>query len=122
MEDEPNNLDDKRRKPSLSQTDVPSVPIDEALRVPRAIADHLAKAPSPPLQVAAAMGIKPTTGYFRKLAGAALAYGLTEGSYGADVIRLTELGRQAVAPTEEGADLEARRVAVLRPRVTREFL
>jgi predicted nucleotide-binding protein with TIR-like domain len=107
---------------TLSQADVPSIPLTDALRVPRAIAGELAKRPSTPLQVAAAMGIKPTTGPFRTMTAAAMAYGLTDAGAFAEKIGLTELGRRAVAPTSEGDDIVALRQAVLKPRVTREFL
>lgn len=112
----------KPKKSSLAQSDVPSLSLDEALRVPRAIADHLGKQPGTPLQVAAAMGMKPTTGYFRTITAAALAYGLTNGGAFADAIGLSDLGRRVVAPTAEGEDGAARREAVQKPRVTREFL
>lgn len=120
MSTDPN--ENKQRKKALPQTDVPSYPLSEALRVPQAIVDHLAKAPGTPLQVAAAMGIKPTTGLFRTLTGTAVAYGLTDGAAYASKIELTDLGRRIVAPLEEGMDVAARREAVLRPRVTRAFL
>lgn len=54
--------------------------------------------------------------------GAAVAFGLTEGAANAPEIRLTPLGRRVVAPTEEGDDKVALREALLKPRVTREFL
>ena len=38
----------------------------------------------------------------------------------AAVIKLTELGRKLVAPESEGADLAARREAILKPRICRE--
>lgn len=37
------------------------------------------------------------------------------------MIKLTPLGRQLVAPEEEGADVAARREAILRPRISKEF-
>ena len=110
------------RKASLAQSDVPSVSLNEALRVPKAIADELGKQPSTPLQVAAAMGMKPTTGFFRTITAAALAYGLTDAGAFAEKIGLSDLGRRTVAPTSEGDDLAAKRDAVMKPRVTREFL
>jgi len=39
----------------------------------------------------------------------------------AAVIKLTELGRKLVAPESEGEDLAARREAILKPRICREF-
>lgn len=112
----------RSRRAALSQTDIPTFPLTETLRVPRALSDHLGKNPSPPLQVAAAMGMQPTTGKFRALTGASIAYGLTEGGSNAESIKLTDLGRRAVAPTVEGDDIVAMRQAILTPRVTREFL
>src|SRR4051812_21634694 len=112
----------RARKAALAQTDVPSVSLNEALRVPRAIADELGKQPSTPLQVAAAMGMKPTTGFFRTITAAAVAYGLTDAGAYAEKIGLTDLGRRVVAPTTEGDDLSAKRDAVMKPRVTQEFL
>lgn len=112
----------RTRKSSLPQTDVPGYNLLEALRVARAIADELGKHPATPLQVAAAMGVAPTTGHFRAITAASVAYGLTEGTAWAEKIALTALGRRIVAPTSEGDDELALREAVMRPRVTRDFL
>ncbi len=106
----------------LSQSDVPRHSIDEALRVPQAIADQYGKKPTRPIDVAKALGILPTTGGFRSLTGAALAYDLTDGGPNAAQIGLSDLGRRIVSPTEEGDDLAAKREALMRPRVVREFL
>ena len=51
-----------------------------------------------------------------------MAYGLTEGGYSATQIKLTSLGKRITRPTVEGDDLVAKREALLRPRVMREFL
>src|SRR5207247_9787657 len=67
------------QKGKISQTDVPAYSLEEALRVPRAIADQYAAKPTKPLNVAGAMSMQPNSGPFRMLAGAALAYGLTTG-------------------------------------------
>jgi predicted nucleotide-binding protein len=112
----------RARKAALAQTDVPSVSLKESLRVARALADELAKQPSTPLQVAAAMGMKPTTGFFRTLTAASLAYGITDAGAWAEKIGLSDLGRRIVSPTSDGDDVAAMRDAVMRPRVTREFL
>lgn len=114
--------DRRQKKAALAQTDVPSFPLAEALRVARAISSELGKRPSTPLQVAAAMGVKPTTGPFRTITASAAAYGLTEGGAFADKISLTELGRRIVAPTADSDDRAALRIAVMKPKVTREFL
>ena len=112
----------RAQKKRVSQGDVPSVPLDEALRVPRAIADKLAKQPSRPMHVAAAMDLSPTSSKFRQICGAAIGYGLTVGGPNAAEISLTELGRRAVSPTAEGEELAAKRAAVLTPTIERDFL
>jgi hypothetical protein len=106
----------------ISQSDVPRHSLDDALRIPQAIADNYGKQPTTPLDVATALQIQPTTGTFRSLGGAALAYGITDGGPNAETIGLTDLGLRIVAPTEEGDDLVAKREALMRPRVVREFL
>jgi len=106
----------------LSQADVPARGLDQALRVPQAIADNYGKNPTKPLRVAEAIGIQPLSSAFRMLCGASIAYGLTEGGYNSEVISLTPLGRRIVAPTKDGDDFAAKREAFLRPRVVRDFL
>jgi hypothetical protein len=106
----------------VSQTDIPAVSLREALRIPVALAEQYGKQPATPIEVAAALDISPTTGHFRKLTGAAVAYGVTEGGAYADVIGLTDIGRRIVAPMVEGDDQVAKREALLRPRIVREFL
>ena len=106
----------------LSQADVPAHSLDEALRIPQSIADNYGKQPTRPLALAEAMELLPGSSRFRMLCGASIAYGLTAGGYNAEVVELTALARRIVAPTEEGDDVAARREAVLRPRVLREFL
>jgi predicted nucleotide-binding protein with TIR-like domain len=111
-----------RARAYLSQADVPGVSLQKALRIPTAIGDNYGYKPSSPLQVAKALDMQPSSGPFRTLTGAAIAYGLTTGGYNADVVSITPLGLRIVRPTKEGDDLTAKREALLRPRVIREFL
>ena len=111
-----------RARQRLSQTDVPAHPLADALRIPRALKDEYAMQPATPVEVGRAIGIKPTSGGFRSLTGAAIAYGLTIGGYNASEIALTEIGRRVVAPTEDGDDAIALREAFQRPRVLKEFV
>lgn len=110
------------KKVYISQSDVPRCTLQDALRIPRALADQYGKQPATPLDVAVALDMKPTTGTFRYLCGSALAYGVTDGGPKASQIGLTDLGRRIVSPTEEGDDQRAMREALLRPRVIGEFL
>lgn len=118
----------KTAKPSsskrayLSQSEVPGCTLEEALRVPQAIAENYASRPTSPLNTAAALDMQPNAGRFRLLCGAALAYGLTSGGPNAPEIAITPLGMRAVRPTQEGDDLAAQREALMRPRVIGEFL
>ena len=110
------------KRPYLSQSDVPGSSLENALRVPRAIAENYAGGPVTPLQLAAALNMSPSSGPFRSLCGASIAYGLTEGGYNAQQISLQPLGKRIVKPLEEGDDALARREAILKPRVVGEFL
>lgn len=111
-----------KKKQYISQADTPTYSLSKALRVATAIADNYGKEPTKPLRVAQAMELSPSSSVFRMLCGASIAYGLTEGGYNADLISLTPLAKRILAPTEEGSDFAARREAMLRPRVVREFL
>lgn len=112
----------RKRRPRLMQADVPAYPLEEALRVPQAIADNYAKKPTKPLDVAMALNMSATSGPFRMITGAAVAYGLTDKAAQGEQIALTDLGRRVVAPLHEGDDLAAKQQALMKPRVVREFL
>lgn len=112
----------KKRPGKVSQADMPSVSLSEALRIPIAIRDNYGLDPSTPVDVGVAVGIAPTSGGFRQLAGAAIAYGLTNGGYNAVEISLTELGERIVAPKVDGDDIVAMREAFERPRIVKEFV
>lgn len=112
---------DKKRK-RLSQSDVPSYRLEEALRVPRAILDNYGGKPVTPVKLAKALELRPTTSSFRMLCGAAIAYGLTEGGYNAEVIALKPLAIRIIKPLKEDDDFAAKREALLTPKVIGEFL
>jgi hypothetical protein len=106
----------------ISQADIPSCSLEKALNVATAIGENYGYKPSTPLQVAKALDASPVTSPFKMLTGASIAYGLTNGGYNADTISITPLGMRIVRPTSEGDDLTAKREALLKPRVIREFL
>jgi hypothetical protein len=106
----------------VSQADVPSYPLTQAIRIPRALADNFASKDARPIQLAQALNVQPTSGTFRMLCGSAIAYGLTEGGYNAATVSLTSLGKRIVTPTSEGDDAAAMREAMLKPRVLMDFL
>jgi hypothetical protein len=112
----------RRQRARLSQEDVPGYSLEQAIRVPKAIGDSYAYRPTRPMNVAGAMSMTPSSGPFRGLAGAAIAYGLTTGGPNAPEIGITPLGLRVVRPTTDGDDLAAKREALLRPKVVGEFL
>lgn len=115
-------LDDSSpKRVKISQTEFPNTPLEDVLKIPRAIWDNFAGKGSAPHNIAMALDMSPTSGTWRNLCGAAIAYGLTEGGYAAAEIALTDLGRRVVAPTQEGDDRAALQEAALKPRLLGDF-
>lgn len=112
----------EKKRTRISQEDVPAHALEEALRIAVAIRDNFGKTPAPPLRVASAVGLSPTSSHFKMLCGASIAYGVTAGGYNASTISITPLGDRILRPKTDGDDLIAKREAFLRPRVVREFL
>ncbi len=112
----------ERARTYISQADIPSYPLEKALKIATAIGENYGYKPSSPLQVAKALDVQPMSSNFKMLSGASIAYGLTTGGYNAEAITITPFGMRIVRPTSEGDDLAAKREALLKPRVIREFL
>lgn len=106
----------------VSQSEFPNLPLDQVLRLPKAIWDNFAGKGAAPLRVAMAIGVTPTSGPWRNLCGTAIAYGLTEGGYNAAEISLTPLGLKIVRPTNEDDVQKGLIEAILKSRIPREFL
>lgn len=113
---------EKAKRVRLMQEDVPGYSLADALKVPQAIMENFAGEATPPLRVAMAMGLQPSSSYFRQLCGAAIAYGLTEGGCNASAIKPEQLAKRIFKPLEDGDDEIAKREALLRPRVVNGFL
>lgn len=110
------------KRPYLKQTDVPATSLDDALRVPQAIFDHYAGKAATPMQLAKALDVAPKGSQLAVLTGAAMAFGLIDGGAQAASVSVTELAKRITRPTDEGADLVAKREAVLKPRIFGDFL
>lgn len=110
------------KRAKVSQADFPRFPLEKALVISQALWDHFAGKGAAPHDIALSLDIAPTSGTWRNLCGASIAYGFTEGGYAASEITLTDLGRRIVAPEEDGDDLQAMVEAAQRPRVLGEFL
>lgn len=111
----------KKIRSRISQSDIPTMSLEKARRVPQALADNYASHATRPLDVASALDMGPSSGSFRRLCGAALGYGLTEGGPNAPTISLTKLGSRVVTPTEVDDDLRALRDAALKPSIASQF-
>ena len=105
----------------FKQSDFPQMSLQQAQRIASAIVDNFASEGGSPPDIALALEISPTSSVWQTLTGYSIAYGLTVGGINANVITLTPLGKKLVAPEEEGEDLIARREAVLKPRIQKEF-
>jgi len=112
----------KKRRSKIFQTDIPSVTLDEALRIPSAIIDNYAGEATKPLDVAAALDMSPSSGRFRTLCGASIGYGLTIGGPNATQIELTPLANQILIPLEDGVSFLGKVQAVLNPTIINNFL
>ena len=95
----------KEKRKQISQTDIPMYSLEESLRVAQVINDDYGGGATAPHRVAEALALSPTSSGWRMLSGSAIAYGLTEGGYAADTIKLTESGKKIVAPLDEGQDV-----------------
>ncbi|MCI2962916.1 nucleotide-binding protein [Shewanella sp. N2AIL] len=112
----------EKKRSYLKQSDVPRTSLDEALRVPKAILDQYAGAATTPFNVAKALGLDPKGSQMKVITGSAIAFGLTEGGAQSSSISITDLAKTILRPLDEGADLEARKEALLKPRIFGEFL
>ena len=105
----------------FKQADFPLSTLQQAQKIASALVDNFASKEGSPPDIALAIGISPTSSGWQHLAGSSIAYGLTDGGVNANKIKLTALGRKLVAPENEGEDLAARRDAILKPRISKEF-
>lgn len=111
-----------QKRAYVKQSDVPMTSLEYALRMPQAILDHYAGKPVSPLQLAKAVEMDPKGSQIRVLSGAAIAFGLVDGGVQAASISVTPLARRILRPVAEGEDIQAKREAVLLPRVFGDFL
>lgn len=105
----------------FKQADFPLTTLQQAQKIASAIVDNFAAKKGSPPDIALAIGISPTSSSWQSLTGSSIAYELTDGGIHANKIKLTSLGRRLVAPESEGDDLVARREAILKPRISKEF-
>jgi len=111
----------EQKRSYLSQSDVPNYSLDDSLAIAKAINENYAGKPATPLQVAKALNVSPSSGPFRMLCGASIAYGLTKGGCNANEISLEPIVVRIFKPKSEGDDLKAKIEAFLKPKVINDF-
>jgi len=105
----------------FKQSDFPQTSLQQAQKIAAGIVDNFAGDGGSPPDIALAIGVSPTSSAWQSLTGASIAYGLTDGGINANRMTITALGKKLVAPEEEGADIAARRDAIMKPRLLKEF-
>jgi hypothetical protein len=93
----------------------------DSLRVATAIKEHNAGNPYDRLDLAKALNIAPTTHEFRTLVTSSGQFGLTVGSWAAQRISLTDLGRQIVYPKSPEERNNGLRVALFKISFYKKF-
>jgi hypothetical protein len=106
--------EERKRKEYSPRRPFPEHTFEEALGVAKAIQDKNAGKPWKPLFVAEALGIKPGSSNFRVLTSSAYKYGLTEGTWNAQYISLTDLGKSITKPLGPNQEVKDKQEAVLK--------
>lgn len=69
----------QKKRTRILQTDLPRFTLEKALIIARVLWEQFAGKSAEPVQIALALDLAPTSGHWRNLCGASIAYGLTEG-------------------------------------------
>jgi hypothetical protein len=108
------------KRARISQTDIPKYGFKDCLSLAQKLNEEL-NGEASPHQLAIALDLSPTSSSWQYITGASVAYGLTIGAYNARTIKLSELGKRIVAPTEENDDIPAMVEAALKPKIISDF-
>lgn len=92
---------DKTEKKEKARGLYPIFSLKDALKIPESIKTNNNLHPYNRLDLAASLNNSPNSSSFRMLIIASNSYGLTKGSYIAEKIELTDLGKSIVAPTSD---------------------
>jgi predicted nucleotide-binding protein len=95
------NATESKTRKQRATTLYPKVSLIDALRLAESIRDNNASSPYNRIDLAASVDLSPESSTLRTLITASNKFGLTEGSYAAEKITLTDLGRKIVSPTSD---------------------
>jgi len=101
------------------RADYPKYTLDEALEIPKAIKEKYSGRPMPPKTLADACGTSHGNSVWRVKLAASAAYGLTEGSYSAQTVSLTQRAVSIISPRSTEEHQQAMREAALSPATMR---
>ena len=87
------------KKRSRTVRPYPADSLQDALKIALAIAEHNAGKPFFRVSLAESLGRSPDSSAFRSFITSSAAFGLTKGSYKADLIEMTDLGKEIVWST-----------------------
>ena len=107
----------KKSKKYKPRRPFPIHPLEDALKVAKAIQEKNAGKPWKPIFVAEALEISPNSTNFRDLTSSSYKYGLTEGTWNAKQISLTALGHSITRPTDSKKEVKDLQEAVLNIQV-----
>jgi predicted nucleotide-binding protein len=108
------------RQTGIKNRNYPPLPLEDALRVPRAIEDQASGMKVSRLTLAELLDSTPTSRVFKELVAASRFYGLSNGGINAEEFSLTELGSSACGGDEVEQD-RARKAAVMNVGPFRAF-
>jgi len=114
--------EEKESKKYAPRRPFPMHTFEEALEVAKAIQDKNAGKPWKPLYLAKALDISPTSSHFRDITSSAYKYGLTQGSWNAELISLTPLGTSLTKPIESTKEIKDKQQAVLNIELFKKVL
>lgn len=110
----------KKKRPSLPQSELPRVTLEETVPVIQTMFDNIASGAVSFEDLARLLGSSPNTTRTKYLIWGSEAYGLIikneKGDYS-----LSETGRKIISPTYDGEDIEAKVKAILTPTILSKF-
>ena len=109
--------EDEKESKKYARRPIPLHALEEALKVAAAIQDKNAGKPWKPIFVADALGIKPTSSNFRDITSSAYKYGLIDGTWNAEYLSLSPLGKSITKPGGPQQELRDKQKAVLNVEV-----
>lgn len=111
----------KKKKRKYTTRAFPKNTLKNALRIAESIHNNNADQPYDRLDLAKSLGYTPSSSIFRTLITSSNSFGLTKGSYSAEKIALTQLGKMVVSPTSEQEKADGLKQALFKIDLYKKF-